>query len=86
MRTLESISFALRQARLDQGLTQKDLAHKARVSRAWLIALESGEANRAEIGKVLDVVRALGLEIGLTPSPPLTADEELIMRRLFDAR
>lgn len=84
MKSLESICYALKQERLDQGLTQKQLAEKAAVSRAWLIGLESGNARRAEIGKVTDVVAALGMEFNLVRGKALTADEKLIMERLLN--
>jgi transcriptional regulator with XRE-family HTH domain len=84
MKSLESISYALKQERLAQGLTQRELAEKAHVSRAWLVGMESGTARRAEFGKVLDVVATLGLELNLIHAKPLTADEELVMKRIFD--
>lgn len=52
--------MVVRDARLTQGLTQQDLAQVAGVSRQWIVALEKG-APRAEIGRVLEVLRALGL-------------------------
>jgi len=85
VRSLESICFALKQRRLDQGLTQLDLARKACVSRAWLIGLESGKATRAEFGKIIDVAHALGLEFDLKQSNKLSADEEAIMGMILNA-
>jgi len=84
MKSLESLCYALRQERLDQGLTQKELAAKACVSRAWLIGLEAGNARRAELGKVLDLACALGLEMKLGQATNMTDDENLIMKRLLD--
>ncbi|GHT79894.1 hypothetical protein FACS1894104_5180 [Actinomycetota bacterium] len=85
MLSIKSISFALKQARLEQKLTQQELATKANVSRVWLVGLESGASPHVEFGKVLDVASALGLEFHLTPSKQLTPDERHIMRELFDA-
>ncbi|MDR1713080.1 MAG: helix-turn-helix domain-containing protein [Coriobacteriales bacterium] len=85
MEALAVLCSILKQARLDQGLTQKELAKRAGVSRAWLIALESGTASRAELGKVLDLATTLGLELKPSKRKPLDADAELIMQRYFDA-
>jgi transcriptional regulator with XRE-family HTH domain len=84
MKSLQSFCFAIKQARIDQGLTQKALAEKAGVSRAWLIDFEQGRARRVEFGKVLDTIRALGLELDLSSEKRLKNDEELIMKKLFD--
>ena len=48
--TPAQIGAAIRGARSRQGLTQKDLADQAGVSRRWLIMLESGNGERAELG------------------------------------
>jgi transcriptional regulator with XRE-family HTH domain len=85
MKTLESISFAIKQARREKQLTQQELADRARVSRAWIIALEKGQARGAEFGKVVDVIAALDYDIDIRPSKPLTEEEELIMERVFNA-
>ena len=71
--TPAQIGAAIRGARSRQGLTQKDLADQAGVSRRWLIMLESGNGERAELGKLLDTFDALGLE--------LTVDTERRQRR-----
>jgi len=84
MRSLESICFALRQERLDQGLTQQELADKAKVSRVWLVGMESGKAKRAEFGKIIDVTTALGVEFEIVRSKKMTDTENMIMRRLLD--
>jgi transcriptional regulator with XRE-family HTH domain len=84
MKTIESISYAIKQARLQRQLTQKELAEMAQVSRAWIIALEKGQARRAEFGKVLDVIAALDYDIDLRPSNPLTQEEKYIMERIFN--
>jgi len=58
---------AIREARRQLGLTQAELAHKAQVSRAYVITLEQGTGIRAELGRALRVIRALGLQLQLLP-------------------
>ncbi|HEY8720911.1 helix-turn-helix transcriptional regulator [Pengzhenrongella sp.] len=74
-RTPQRIGLVIRDARRDQGLTQAQLAKKAHVSRAWLISLETGNNERAELGLVLSTVRALDLTVHLAPAEPATAAE-----------
>jgi transcriptional regulator with XRE-family HTH domain len=84
MRTLTTVCYAIKQARVDRHLTQKELAEKAHVSRAWIIALEKGHARGAEFGKVMDVIAALHYDIKLAPSRQLTPAEEYIMEHVFN--
>lgn len=64
--TPTQIGAAIRSARTREGLTQSQLAERAGVSRRWLITLESGRSERAELGKVLDTLDALGLDLTVT--------------------
>jgi HTH-type transcriptional regulator/antitoxin HipB len=64
--TSSQVGAAVRGARRQQGLTQSALAERAGVSRRWLITLENGQAERAELGKILDTFDALGLDLVLT--------------------
>lgn len=62
---------AIRAARRSRGLTQAQLARHADVGRQWLVELEGGHP-RAELGKVLAVMHALGLTTAVTEAdtPP----------------
>ena len=68
--TPAQVGAAIRSARRRAGLTQQQLAERAGVSRRWLIALESGHSERAELGKVLDT---LGLDLTVTTTPRTTS-------------
>ncbi|WP_246117376.1 helix-turn-helix domain-containing protein [Cellulomonas composti] len=57
---MADVGAVLREARESAGLTQVELAQRARVSREWLVNVESGRA-RAEMPRVLDVLFELGL-------------------------
>lgn len=57
---------ALRAARRAAGLTQQELADRARVARRTLGSIESGHPN-GEVSSFLALVRALELEVHLVP-------------------
>lgn len=57
---------APREERRRQGITQADLAARARVSRGWLIRLEAGHGT-AELKSVFHVISALDLVMTLAP-------------------
>lgn len=59
----------IRAQRLEQGWTQQGLADAASVSRKFLIDLESGH-DRAELGKAMAVLTALGLSLSATTPIP----------------
>lgn len=61
--TPSQIGAAIRSARTRADLTQSELAERAGVSRRWLISVEQGQAERAELGKILDTLDTLGLEL-----------------------
>lgn len=55
---------AVRGRRRDLGLSQAELAARARVSRQWVSAFESGKPT-AELGLVMRVLDALDLALAL---------------------
>lgn len=67
IRTCRDLGAAIRQARIDQGLTQAALAGRARVSRPWLSEVETGKRT-AEVGRVMWVLDALGLAVTIVPA------------------
>lgn len=58
----EDLGAAVRARRQGLALTQAGLAARAGVSRQWIVEVEAGHP-RAELGRVLDTVRVLGLEL-----------------------
>jgi len=66
----------VRGAREEAGLTQVELAARARVSREWLVAFENGKPN-ANLRLALAVWQALGLvaDIVADPARPRTEDQ-----------
>lgn len=63
--TPEDVAASIRSRRRALGLTQAELAARAEVSRQWLVEVESGHP-RAEIGRLLEVLKALGLSLSTT--------------------
>ena len=78
--TIGDLGVRLAAARQFRGLTQAALAERARVSRQWVSAVESGRRMGVEFASVLRVVAALDLRLELrAPGPPAvvgTADAD----------
>ncbi|RFA09938.1 hypothetical protein B7R54_12555 [Subtercola boreus] len=64
MRTVREAAAVVRELREQAGLTQLQLAERARVSRSFVADLEGGKPT-VEAGKLMDVFQALGFEISL---------------------
>jgi y4mF family transcriptional regulator len=64
----------VRRARLDQRLRQAQLAAAAGVGLRFLVELEAGKPT-AQIGKVLEVLAALGCRVEVVPPPPVRKDD-----------
>lgn len=63
----------IRQVRTGMGLTQPDLAMTAGVGLRFIVEVEKGKPT-AQVGKVLRVLRTLGIAVTLTPPPGPEAD------------
>ncbi|GAA1864782.1 helix-turn-helix domain-containing protein [Myceligenerans crystallogenes] len=60
VQTLVDIGALVRGAREDAGLTQAELARRARVSREWLVRFEAGRTN-PQLPRILAVLAQLDL-------------------------
>ena len=69
----------IRSRRKEQGLSQQALANAARVSRKFVVDLESGH-ERAELGKTIAVLHALGLSLAAAELIPRGSDYDPIRR------
>jgi HTH-type transcriptional regulator/antitoxin HipB len=65
IRTMADIGWAIREARVERGLTQAQLARSAKVSVPWLSQVERGKV-AADFQRILDVADTLGCEITFT--------------------
>lgn len=63
----------MRSHRLDQGLTQEELAHRVEKSRKWVMGVEKGDI-MPTLPAVIAVIRALGYTFTLSPNDPAQAD------------
>jgi len=75
MRTSADFGYRVREERERQGITQAELAGRADVSVRWLSNFERGKSPRAELIKVVHVVRALGLVFALAEDSSLQLSE-----------
>lgn len=66
--TASALGAVIRAERKAQGLRQPDLAAAAGTSVRFIVEIEQGKPT-ARIGKVLDVLRQLGLEVHVTAAP-----------------
>ena len=75
-RDARTLGVAIRMRRESAGQTQAYVAERAGISRQLLVKIESGHA-RAELGKVLRVVKALGIVLVLADPPSFQSAPEL---------
>lgn len=88
MEDLVSTPFQLgavvRRMRRERGLTQRQLAGSAGVSTRWVVMFENGRNSGAEISKIFDVARALGMGLAVVPEPEPTPEEAELLSLLGD--
>jgi transcriptional regulator with XRE-family HTH domain len=65
--TLRQLALAARGRRVELGLSQAEVAARARVSRQWVSEFEAGKAT-AELGLALRLLDAVGLRVELVPA------------------
>lgn len=70
VRDAMELGAAVREARLSQGLSQGELARKARVGRQWVVGVEAGGKQAAPLDMILRVLQALSLDVTLLGSSP----------------
>lgn len=70
VRSAAQLGEAVREARVEAGLTQTELASDSGVGRQWLVAFEAGDKMSAPFDMVMRVLRVLELEATLDPSLP----------------
>ena len=63
VRTSEELGVQIREERRKRDLSQAELAARAGVSRRFIYQLENGTRDSFPLGKVLQVIRRLNLEI-----------------------
>jgi transcriptional regulator with XRE-family HTH domain len=66
MPDLAEIASEIRSHRRKRGLTQHELATRARVSRPLIAKLEGGQLPEVGIGRLLRILHVLGLDLRIT--------------------
>lgn len=66
------------------GLSQAELASRARVSRKWINEFEDGGKATAEFGLVIRVLEAVGYELSAEPIPESSSDLDRVLKDLRD--
>jgi len=72
---LQDIGYQIRQARLERGLTQAQLAHAAKVSRTTLNQLENGLFPDLGVKKLRAILDQLGLALAIQPAEKTAAPD-----------
>lgn len=65
IRTARQIGHVIREKRLQQGLTQQELADASHVSRSLIVRLEKGTATALYPEKLIGILGTLGLHLAL---------------------
>lgn len=69
-RSLARLGLAVRMLRQRREWSQAELAAKAHVSRQWIIALEAGQTEGMEIGRLMRVLDALDASLMVRDDDP----------------
>lgn len=69
---LESLTETIRQARLANGWSQRDLSARTHLTQAQISRIENGEVD-LQVSTLLELARSLGLDLQLVPRSAITA-------------
>lgn len=72
-----ALGAAVREARTARGWTQSEVADRAGVSRSFVLDIERGARPRAELARVLSVLRALGKSLVVVEDSPESFESAL---------
>lgn len=64
------LAAAVRAVRIEQGISQTELAQDARISRQWLVGFEAGDKASAPLDMLWRLITVLGMTVSLAPTPP----------------
>lgn len=90
LKTARELGMRLKEARLEQRITQKELADRIGTSRRWVVQLEKGKST-LQVGLVLRAITALGLECNVrdrasADSEPASSDLADILDGALESR
>lgn len=75
--SLETLTEALRQARLAKGWSQRALSARAHLTQAQISRIENGEVD-LQVSTLLELARSLDLDLQLVPRSAITAVEAVV--------
>lgn len=75
--SLESLTEAIRQARLAKGWSQRDLSARAHLTQAQISRIENGEVD-LQVSTLIELARSLDLDLQLVPRSALVAVEAAV--------
>lgn len=84
MLPINAIGERIAAKRKSLGLTQPQLAHRAKVGLSTLDALENGRLGELGYSKITNILAALGLELSLQEANSLRPTLEELMREESD--
>lgn len=82
--SIADISAVVRGRRMELGLSQGDLAQRARVSRKWINEFEAGGKATAELGHVLRVLEALNVSLDSVAGGLVSNDGDIDLDDILD--
>lgn len=74
---LETLTEAIRQARLAKGWSQRDLSARAHLTQAQISRIENGEVDM-QVSTLIELARSLDLDLQLVPRTALVAVEAAV--------
>ncbi len=80
--SVKALGALVRDRRRKFGMTQQELAERAGVSRAWLVALEQGKPS-AQVDLVLRTLRELGLSLQVEAGGPVSTSHGIDLGALL---
>lgn len=75
--SIEYIGRLLKEARLKKGLSQRSLSRKTKIPQNHISRIENGEVD-LQTSTLIELSRALGLDLMLVPVPLVSAIQALI--------
>ncbi|MCC8960101.1 helix-turn-helix transcriptional regulator [Bradyrhizobium sp. Pear77] len=77
LKRINDVGLAMRQARQERKLTQKQLAVKLGTNQEWISQFETGRLENPSLGTVLKAMAILGVNLSIDSFPKSVRDESL---------
>jgi HTH-type transcriptional regulator / antitoxin HipB len=77
LKTIKDMGLAVREARRQRKLTQKQLAEKLGTNQEWISQFETGRLDNPSLGTVLKAFATLGVDLSVGTFPGPAPDDAL---------